>query len=121
MSTNILAQTTATPTILYSGQLGTTANATIATVPAGSTWSVKSGLVSNILAQTVIFNLCVVPSGGTAGPTRQVVTNFYIAREDTISLADTLGGLQLKAGDFIAAWANQASALNLLITGVEAS
>jgi hypothetical protein len=120
MSTNILAQTTATPKILAQAQLSVTANATFATVPASSTWAIKSAAVYNATGTQYLMTLDVVPSGQTSAATRRLVS-MNIAAGETLDLSWLFEGMVLSAGDFLAAWAGAAASLTLTITGVEAS
>jgi hypothetical protein len=120
MATNVHAQTSAIPKILHSGLLTATASTTIATVPALSTWTIKSACVCNTTGSVATLTLDVVPLGQTSAAARRVINAMSIGVGDTLDLSWLLEGVQMSAGDFIAAWSGTASALSLTITGIEA-
>lgn len=119
MTTNIISQTVATPKILYQGQLPGTVG-TLATVPAGSTWTIMSCVVTCVSGANDI-TMEVVPSGQTAGVTHRIVNGIRVSFQDTLILTDVFKDMQLSAGDFIAGFASSASSATVTITGIEGS
>jgi hypothetical protein len=117
MATNIIAQTVATPKVLVQAQLTTTLTTVLGTVPASSSWSIKSAFVCNTTGTVATITLDINGNGAA----RRALSSFVVAANDTVSLADIFSGLQLTAGDTIVGGSGTATALTLTISGVEAS
>lgn len=112
--------TTLTGKILTSGQLTATTATTVYTVPASSAVKVATFALTNTTGSAVTVTVSVVPSGGTAGVTNQILTGYSVAAYDVLSHKDVLAvldGAFLDAGAVITVTASTANAVNYLATG----
>lgn len=98
-------------------QLGTSAS-TVYTVGTGVTAVVKQILVVNVSASATTVTIHAVPSAGSAGTTNRIFSALPIAPNATLTL--DLSQV-LTAGDTIQALAGATSAVNVMISGYEAS
>ena len=98
-------------------QLGTSAS-TVYTVATGVTAVVKQILLVNVSGSATTATVHVVPSAGSAGATNRIVSTLPIAPSTTITL--DLSQV-LTAGDTIQALAGATSAVNIMVSGYEAS
>lgn len=64
------------------------------------------------------FSIYLVPSGGAAGVTNQIIATRYINAGETYTCPEIVGQW-LNAGQFLAAIASSASKLTLRVSGVE--
>lgn len=106
--------------IIASGQLAATTATTVATVAANTSVKIASFSITNKSAAQVLVNAGVIPSGGTADGTHDVIYQYPLAAGDAISHKDVLSmldGALLDAGSTIVILAGTAAVLNYLITG----
>jgi len=114
---NILIAASISPQAIISQQLGTSEVA-VYTVPAATSVKVSQGTICNITGSAVTVYLSIVKTGGTVGDgTHRIVSGYSLAANDTLALADYIGGAMLGPGDIIAAYAGTATAVDLVITG----
>lgn len=95
-------------------QLGTTAG-TLYTVPASSKTLVKRLIVHNTDTAAHSITLYLVPNGGAAGPSNQVVKHSIDAEDYAVFDLDQV----LEEGDTIQALADTASVLTIHGSGIE--
>lgn len=74
--------------------------------------------VTNTTAGAVTFNLYLVPSGGSAGVTNQIVDTKSVGVDETYVVSEAIGHW-LDVGGFISAGASAATSLTLVVSGVE--
>jgi hypothetical protein len=99
---NILVANTAATTYTDTGTAGTS----------------QSPLALSSTGAVVTVYLSIVKSGGTMGDgTHRVLSSYNLAANDTLPLKDYISGAMLGPGDVIAAYASQANAVDLVITG----
>lgn len=106
--------------ILASRQLTATTATAVYTVPAGSAVKLASVSVANVTASTVTVTVGLVPSGGTADGTHEVLHAYPLAAGDTISHKDVLSALDgafLDAGAALTVTAGTANAVDVVVTG----
>lgn len=106
--------------ILASGQVPTTAAATVYTVPASSAVRVASAVLCNVTAAAVTVTVAVVPSGQSLDGTRTVVSAYSLPAGDSTTLTELVGAL-LDAGAFISITASAGAAINYLLAGAVSS
>lgn len=117
MSTNLNTITTTTAGILASAQMTSGVN-TIYTVPAASSAQIGSLVLANVSAAVVTVNAGIVPSGGTADGTHDLVTGISIAAGETVILDEFAAVKWMRAGDAIMVKASAAAAINATIAGL---
>lgn len=121
MTADFKQGTTLAGKVLVGGQLATTTETAVYTVPANSAVKIASASITNISASAVVVSAAVVPSGGTMGDgTHKVLFQYTLAVGDTISHKDVLSALDgafLDAGAAVALTAGTASALDYVLTG----
>ncbi|MEU6582735.1 hypothetical protein [Nocardia sp. NPDC046763] len=115
---DVLHAATISPLVLQSGQLGTTADATIYTAAASTSVKITTAVVCNTTGSAATVSVGVCKAGQTAGAANRVVSGYSLAAGDSLSLSAYLNGAMLGPGDFITAYAGTASAVNLIITGI---
>ncbi len=94
----------------------TTSYATQYTVPGSTTAIIKEILLANTTAGVVTATVSVVPSGGSASASNNILGGINIdANSTTVVELHTL----MIAADFISAKSNTSSAVNIMISGVE--
>lgn len=118
MSGNLLAITSSSPQVLYSAQLGTTADATVYTAAAATTVKITYGMLCNTTGTAATVSLGVCQTGQTAGAAHRVLSVYTLGAGDSLSLADYLDGVHLGPADFITANAGTASAITLVLSGI---
>lgn len=111
--------------ILAGGQIATTTEAAVYTVPNSSRIKVASFSLCNNSGMAVTVSVGVVPSGGTVGDGKtRVLSTYLLAAYDTISHEDVLSavkGATLPAGAMISVGASVANVINWLLTGAVSS
>ena len=113
MAVNLISITTLIRARLYQGQPGTTVS-TVYTTPASTDVAVKTILLCNTTALVATVTVSVVPSGGTAGITNQVLSALSVAGNSTITVDTTI---HMTSGDFLAALQGTASAVTVTVSG----
>jgi hypothetical protein len=106
--------------IIASGQLAATTTTTLATVAANTALKVATFSITNTSTSPVVISAGVVPSGGAADGTHDVLKNYSLAAGDVITSEDVLSackGAFLDAGTTIVAKAGTAAVINYLVTG----
>lgn len=106
------------PKRLVDGSTLTTSAVTYYTAPANTRTIIKRITFTNTLGSASTVTLYIVPSGGSAGVTNIIAENVAIADETTWSCTDAEGQV-LEAGGTIQALAGDASAVNIIASGVE--
>lgn len=110
------------PRVLYSGQLADTNEDTLYTAPAGGSCVLRHGTLTNVTGAAVNISLSILKAGQTAGSGQhRILYNYALPAGDTLSLLDYLGGACLGPGDFVTGAASVASAIDVVISGVENS
>lgn len=113
--------------VLASTRLTGTTATTVYTAPANSTVKIASAVVANTTPTPVAVTVSLVPTGGTAGATNQIIPSFIVpAAGDpdsggAVSLKDFLAGAMLGEGDFISVTAGTANAIVVALTGAVSS
>lgn len=74
--------------------------------------------VTNTTAGAITFNLYLVPSGGAAGVTNQIIDTKSIAAHDVYTCPEVVGHW-IEASGFISAGASAATSLTLVVSGTE--
>ncbi|OZE39117.1 hypothetical protein CH278_02210 [Rhodococcus sp. 05-2254-5] len=115
MPQNIMAATSALPSVLVSQQL-TAAEVTQYTCPTASSTKLAAATLTNTSAATVLVSLSLVKSGGAAGAANRVLTYSLVAG-DSITVSE-LAGHFLGPGDFVSAIAGTAASITLVLSGV---
>lgn len=95
-------------------QLGTS-NQTVYTA-AGVKAVIKEILIANATPTGATVTVNLVPSGGTASTTNEVLCSVTLSGYSTLTFKCSQ---VLEIGDFIVAKAGTASALNIIVSGVE--
>jgi hypothetical protein len=90
--------------------------ATVYTAPASTKTIVKEIVACNTTASPITFDLALVPNGGTAGPTNQIIFGHIIPANTTVSYTYSQ---VLATGAFISAKASAATSLTVTVSGVE--
>jgi hypothetical protein len=109
--------TTVTPKILASAQMASGETAAY-TVPANKAAKVATCTITNVSASVVVISVSVVASGGTADGTHRVISAYSLVAGDSLLVAD-FDGMWLGAGDFISVNAAAATAIDVIVTGLE--
>lgn len=103
------------------GQIGSTTEAAVYTVPASSRAKVATFSLCNNSATAVTVSVGVLAAGGTIGDgTHRVLSTYSLAAYDTITQEDLLSavkGAMLPTGAMIAVAASAAGAIDWVITG----
>lgn len=86
--------------------------------PTGTTSVVKRGIFSNVTAAPVTITVNVVPSGGSAALTNQVINARTLAPFETY-VSPELAGVVLDPGDAIVALASVATSVVFLASGIQ--
>ncbi len=118
MSGNLLAVTSVTPQVLYSAQLGTTADTTVYTAAAATTVKITNAVVCNTTGTAATVSIGVCKTGQTAGAANRVISAYSLGAGDSLALTEYLEETMLGPADFITAYAGTASAVNLIISGI---
>ena len=113
---NMLAPTQATPDVLASAALGTSA-AALVTAGANNAIIIATASVCNVSGSTVTFTIGVCPSTGSMDTTHHICHSVQLAPNDSRSLNSLLAELQLGAGDFIYGFASAVNSVNFVCTG----
>ena len=113
MAVNLATITTLIRARLYQGQPGITMS-TVYTVPAVTDVSVRTILLCNTTPLVATVTVAVVPSGGTAGITNQVLSALSVAGNTTVTVDTTI---HMTSGDFLAALQGTASAVTVTVSG----
>jgi hypothetical protein len=122
MANNLMAATTAAPSVLVSQQLASS-ETTQYTSPTGSTNSgtkIASAVIANTNAvggASVTVSISIVKVSGTAGAANRVLPAFTLVAGDDYVLGE-LAGQFLGPGDFISALASTASVVSLVVSGI---
>jgi hypothetical protein len=116
MPQNIMAATSALPSVLVAQHLTTTAETTVYTGPAGSAVKIAAAAVSNTGSVPVTVAVSIVKTGGAAGVTNRVA-GFVLPAGESSTLAEIVGHF-LGPGDFVSAKASVASVLSVVFSGV---
>jgi hypothetical protein len=87
----------------------------------GVTVRIDKATLCNDAASPITVSINLIPSGGSADATNQVVKDKAIAAGETYSLGAELGGHILEAGDAIHAVASTAAEVALRISGMQFS
>lgn len=95
-------------------------NTTYYTAGSGIRSRVEKATICNTDSSARTFSLYLVPTGGSAGVTNQLIDTRSVNVDETITISELIGQW-LAPGDFIVAVASAASALTLRISGVEVS
>lgn len=74
--------------------------------------------VCNNSGGAVTFDLYLVPTGGTAGVTNQIIKTKSVADKETYTCPEAVGHW-LESGGFISAGASAATSLTLVVSGIE--
>ena len=98
-------------------QLGTSAS-TVYTVGSGITATVKQILAAHVTSSQSTVSVHIVPSGGSAATTNLVFAAVPVAGNSTVTF--DLNQI-MEAGDTIRAFAGNATTINLMVSGYEAS
>jgi hypothetical protein len=115
---SLLGLTSVTGQLLCVTQLSGTAATTVYTVPASTGVKIAGGALCNTTGSAVTVSVSVVPSGGTAGATNQIVSGYSLAANDSLSLKDLLGGIFLGEADAVSVTASTGSAVVVWLSGV---
>jgi hypothetical protein len=111
--------------IIAGGQIGSTTEAAVYTVPASSQVKVATFSLCNTSASAVTVSVGVVPSGGTVGDgTHRILNSYALAANDTISQEDVIAavkGALLPTGAMIAVAASATGAIDWVLTGAVSS
>jgi len=114
---NVIVAASISPQVIVSQQLGTS-DAAVYTVAASTSVKVSQATLCNTTGTAVTVYLSLVQTGGTVGDgTHRVISGYSLAANDTLALADYIGGAMLGPGDKIAAYAGTATAVDLVVTG----
>lgn len=105
---------------LSAGSQIANSNTTYYTAGSGVRTRIDKVTVCNTDSSARTFNLYLVPSGGSAGTTNQLIDTKSVNVDETVEVTFA-NGHWLAPGDFISAGASAASALTLRISGVEFS
>lgn len=97
----------------------TTADTTLYTVPASSTYKVQSLSLCNRHSTTLRVQVYVIPSGATLNVRHCIVRNLDMAFWETVSLQTIVAGMMLGEGDKISVNASVANVLSVHLSGVE--
>lgn len=90
--------------------------ATVATVPAATTYRIGRAGFSNPTNAAVTVSVYAVPSGGTAGPTNQLVDTISVAANSTY-VSPELAGFVMPPGTTLQAVASVATSLVMYASG----
>ena len=112
----MLVAASASPKVLYSALLSTSASAVV-TAAASTSVKVSTGTACNTTGTAATFTLDVCKTGDTAGASHRVVSAASIAAGASLDLRPYLQGVMLGPGDFLSALSGTASAITLVITG----
>lgn len=104
-----------TPLRLAAAQL-TTSAATYYTAPVDTKAIVKQIILSNTTGTAATASISLVASGGTASASNRIVEQISVPANGVVML--DLSQV-LEAGDFLAALAGTASAINMRVSGME--
>lgn len=105
---------------LVSGSQLTTSIATYGTaVGANRRQRIDKCTITNTTGTARYVDLHLVPSGGSADATNQVIDGKVIAAGETYACGDEVVGHWLEPGGTIQALAEAATALTLMVSGVE--
>ncbi len=106
---------------IVSGSQLTTSLATYGTaVGTGRRQRIDKCTVCNSTATARWFDFHLVPSGGSADATNQLIDGKVVAAGETYTCPEVVGHT-MEAGGFIRAVAEAATALTLMVSGVEIS
>lgn len=107
--------------VIAGGQIGSTTEAAVYTVPASSQVKVATFSLCNVGASSVTVSVGLVPSGGTVGDgTHRILTGYSLAAGETICQDDVLTaikGAMLPTGAMIAVAASVVSSVDWVLTG----
>lgn len=121
MTANILKASALTPTLLASLQLADTSAHSVYAAPIGGAAIVKHGTLCNVTGAAVIVNVAVVPADSSYDGSHRVINSYSLAANDTLPLGDYLGNCHLGPGDAVYVAAGAANAIDVILTGLEAS
>jgi hypothetical protein len=93
-----------------------TSYATAYTVPASTSTIVREVVACNTTASSVVLDVSLVASGGTAGVTNNVIAQHTLQPYQTVIYTFSQ---VLATGGFVSAKAGTASAITLTVSGVE--
>lgn len=111
MAVNLVTVTTITRIVAYQGQPGTS-NATLYTVPVSTNVKITSIVMVNTTSSPATVTLNVVPSGGSASASNQVVPAMSVSG-NSVSTFDS--PVFMAASDFIAGLQGTASAITVTV------
>lgn len=84
----------------------------------GNTGTTQSPLTTQTTATACLVYVSVLKAGNVAGDnTHRVISSYSLAAGDTLSLQNYLSGAMLGPGDYVAAWAQYAGAVTMILTG----
>ena len=110
---------TITPVRMASAAYIPTSLTTLYTCPSSTVNGavVRKAVFNNVSGTSASFTLYVVPTGGTAGASNQVISSVTVQNGSEPYIAAELGNLVLNPGDTIQALASTASAIVAMISG----
>lgn len=73
---------------------------------------------TNTTAGAVTFNLYLVPSGGSAGVTNQIIDTQSVAAHSDYTCPEVVGHW-IEKGGFLSAGASAATSITLVVSGIE--
>lgn len=104
--------------VLYSGQPGA-GTTTVYTCPAATTTKLTQGSLCNTTSAAVTVSLSLHQAGQAVDGTHRVINNYVLAANDTLPLADYLGGHMLGPGDFVSVVL--VAGVSVVLSGAEGS
>jgi hypothetical protein len=118
------AVTGATGYNVYRGTAAGAENVLVASVTGatysdlGNTGTAHSPVTTQTTATACLVYVSVLKAGNVAGDnTHRVISSYSLAAGDTLSLQNYLSGAMLGPGDYVAAWAQYAGAVTMILTG----
>lgn len=121
MTQNLMQATSLLPKVLSSQQLPDTNQHPVYTCPANTAAILKHGTLCNVSGGSVTVTVAIVPNGGTYDGTHRILSALPLAAGDTFSLRDYVAGACLGPGDAVYVQAGTANAIDVTLTGTEAS
>lgn len=100
----------------FSSSLLATTSATSVYLANGLT-TIAHGTLCNTTGSAVTVSLSLTGPGGVVDGTHNILSNYSLAANDTLSLKDYLVGAVLGAGDQVWAAAGTANAVTVVISG----
>lgn len=104
---------------LVPGSVLTTANVAYYTCPTGLTAVVQKATLCNTTSSAILVNVFLVPTGGSPTTENQILSNYSLAAQTTVSLRDALNGHVIEAGGKLYAAAAVPGGVTLMVSGEE--